>query len=416
MIRVACLRRGGAAWLLAAYLGVVGPAVAQPVDEFAQLIAGAEAGQAEAQFWLAEAYRLGLGVPQNYLEAARWYEAAVDQGSAPAMNGLAGLYAEGLGVAPDPDRAFALISAAAEAGAPEFLHNLATAHEFGIGTEADPARAAEFYAQAMDKGWVASGVSLGMLYQEGIGLPKDVDRARELYLAAAQAGDARAQNNLGVIYLRGGDGIEQDYALALQWISQAAEQGMSEALRNLATMYQNGFGVAPDEAMAERLNRLAALRPGELADAAGVRMMFDPRLAPPDPARAAEHVVAARAGDPVALFLLGYLQAEAASTAQEYRAAARLFEAAAARGSSAAMANLGLMMFAGRGTLQDYVEGYKWLSLAAAAGLPGAIGMRDLLAKRMTPAQINTANDAAAAAWTDGTISRVAGIPDVPTR
>jgi len=394
------------AMVLALGLWSAAPVTAQ-TPSLAELQIAAEDGDAAAQVQLAEVYRRGQGVPQNYARAAEWFEAAAAQGDPAAQNGLAGLLAKGFGVPRDPERAFELISAAAASGTPEFVSNLATVYEFGIGTAPDPARAAALYAEAYEKGWLPAAVSLGVMLQEGNGVPVDIPRARDLYTIAAEAGDPRAQNNLGLIYTRGAGGVETDYAKAREWLTKAAEQGMPEALRNLAVIYENGFGVPADEEQAKRLYRLAALRPGERADAEGdadgVALLYDPRLLPPDPAQAQAYALAADAGDPVALFLMGYLLANAARTGADHRTAAGYFRQAAARGSSAAMANLGLMMFDGRGVLQDYVEGYKWLSLAAVGGLPGAAAARDRLADRMTPDQINAANAAAAAAWSGET-------------
>jgi hypothetical protein len=53
------------------------------------------------------------------------------------------------------------------------------------------------------------------------------------------------------------------------------------------------------------------------------------------------------------------------------------------------------MCYLSRGTPQDYVESHKWLNLAASRFLPSegakrerAVNNRDIVAKRMTPAQI----------------------------
>ncbi len=394
----------GAAQLLAAVLSISGapPVFAQTVDP-APPDAAAEAGEAEYAYRLAETYRRGIGVPQDYARAAELYRQAADQGHPGAQNALAGLYANGFGVARDAARAFELVSKAADSGQAEYLHTLATLIETGTGTGADPARAAELYRQAADLGWMPARVALAVLYQEGKGVAQDIPHALELYTAPAEAGDARAQNNLGLILARGEGGVAQDYAKAAEWYARAADQGLPDAIRNLAVMYQNGFGVPVDEAEAARLNRLAALAPGQTAtpegDAAGIALLYDPRLLPPDAALVSGYVAAARAGDPVALFVLGYLRARAAGSAAGLREAAGLFRQAAQKGSAPAMANLGLMMFEGRGVLQDYVEGYKWLSLAAISGLPGTEALRDRLAARMTPAQINAANALAQEVW-----------------
>jgi TPR repeat protein len=47
-----------------------------------------------------------------------------------------------------------------------------------------------------------------------------------------------------------------------------------------------------------------------------------------------------------------------------------------------------MMYEQGNGVPQDYVEAHKWYTLAAASGDKVAAGLRDLLAKQMTPADI----------------------------
>ncbi len=161
-----------------------------------------------------------------------------------------------------------------------------------------------------------------------------------------------------------------------------------------------------DEAEAKRLYVLAAQASGAGGTASdvgqgAVQLIYDSRLLPPDSSQLQGYLTAARAGDPLAQFLLGYLRASAARTSADYRAAAGWLKSAALKGSPAAMANFGILQFEGKGTLQDYVEGYKWLTLAAISGLPGIAEARDRLAARMTPVQINQANDLADAEWTN---------------
>ena len=128
--------------------------------------------------------------------------------------------------------------------------------------------------------------------------------------------------------------------------------------------------------------------------------MFDARLAEVDPAKAETYLAGAKAGDPVAQFLLGYLMASDPEFADPRQAAA-LFEAAARKGLPAAMVNFGILSFQGKGTLQDFVEGYKWLTLASASGMGGVIDLRDQLAVRMTHEQINEANIIAELEWAE---------------
>ncbi|KAJ3030999.1 UNVERIFIED_CONTAM: Nuclear receptor sub 2 group C member 2 [Siphonaria sp. JEL0065] len=56
----------------------------------------------------------------------------------------------------------------------------------------------------------------------------------ERYSKAALQGDTVAQNNLGDCYYNG-NGVRQDYALAVEWYRKAADQGNTHAQKQLAT-------------------------------------------------------------------------------------------------------------------------------------------------------------------------------------
>ena len=61
----------------------------------------AEKGDAHAQLYVAMAFQDGLGVPQDYTEAVKWYREAADQGQANAQAYLGLLYERGQGVPQD---------------------------------------------------------------------------------------------------------------------------------------------------------------------------------------------------------------------------------------------------------------------------------------------------------------------------
>ena len=66
------------------------------------LLREAERGRAVAQAYLGYHYQYGLGVPKNYVEAARWYFCAAEQGEPNAQFFLGQLYDRGQGVPEDP--------------------------------------------------------------------------------------------------------------------------------------------------------------------------------------------------------------------------------------------------------------------------------------------------------------------------
>jgi TPR repeat protein len=76
-------------------LGFTGSSYGQDFEETKLL---AEQGQVEAQESLGTLYYYGLGVPQNYVEAVKWYRLAAEQGFADGQFDLGLMYDNGDGV------------------------------------------------------------------------------------------------------------------------------------------------------------------------------------------------------------------------------------------------------------------------------------------------------------------------------
>lgn len=81
--------------------------------------------------------------------------------------------------------------------------------------------------------------------------------AARLVVPLAVAGDARAQGLLGLMY-EYGQGVPQDFALAVEWYSCAANQGNATAQYLLGLMYDLGRGVRVDVVEAQKWLILAA--------------------------------------------------------------------------------------------------------------------------------------------------------------
>lgn len=94
---------------LTVLIGVLG--LACPSDSTAQgtptaqevqsLRARAEQGDALAQFSLGVLYDMGQVVPQDHVEACKWFRKAADQGHSSAQFNLGVAYADGMGVPQD---------------------------------------------------------------------------------------------------------------------------------------------------------------------------------------------------------------------------------------------------------------------------------------------------------------------------
>ena len=82
---------------------------------------------------------------------------------------------------------------------------------------------------------------------------------------------------------------------------------------------------------------------------------------------------------------------------QDYKSAVKWWTSAAEQGLAEAQFNLGVMYDNGQGVLQDNVHVHMWYNISAYNGDIKASENRDLIAKRMTPSQIEKAQTLARA-------------------
>jgi TPR repeat protein len=79
-----------------------------------------------------------------------------------------------------------------------------------------------------------------------------------------------------------------------------------------------------------------------------------------------------------------------------YKTAVKRFRLAATQGFANAQYNLGVMMYeGGQGVPQNYVRAYMWTNIFARSGTKHILKKRDVLASKMTPTQIEGAQDLA---------------------
>jgi TPR repeat protein len=100
----------------------------------------------------------------------------------------------------------------------------------------------------------------------------------------------------------------------------------------------------------------------------------------------------ATAGDANSQFQLSLLYSAGRGVNANPQEALRWLKQAAIRGQVQAQSNLGNAFNAGRGVPQNLLKSYAWLSIAAATRDSVAITNRDVVAKKLTPQQIEQAN------------------------
>ena len=117
----------------------------------------AEGGDKVAQNDLGISYFLGLGVPQDFKEAVKWYRLAAEQGYAPAQN------------------------------------NLGVKYHHGRGVPQDYKEAVKWYTKSAEQGIASAQSNLGMMYDNGFGVPKDLVPAYAWFNIAQANGDEDAK-------------------------------------------------------------------------------------------------------------------------------------------------------------------------------------------------------------------------------
>src|SRR5690606_8186351 len=159
----------------------------------------ASKGDPRAQFEVAARFAEGKGVPQDFGQAATWYQRAATQGLAAAQYRLGALYERGLGVTADTARARVWYKRAAEQGNLRAMHNLAVLSAGRPGIQPDYPSAVQWFTEAADRGLADSQYNLGILYESGLGVPANNIEAYKWYALAARSGDKDATKRRDIV-------------------------------------------------------------------------------------------------------------------------------------------------------------------------------------------------------------------------
>lgn len=216
----------------------------------------------ESFFQLAEQYRTGDGVVQNYEAAFRLYKESANLDYTPAIHALGGCYIKGLGTTINIEEGIRLLTVSANRGYIKSIHGLVSFYETGIPGYLQP-------DISKAKSWLKKGYELGDLVCMGsygwyLLNPRFTPEPRvheglKLLSSAAEQGSSGAQYRLAVLYSHGLY-VEQSDATAFYWYSLSAAQGNHEAQKELALCYNIGRGtVANYERAVEIFQKLALL-------------------------------------------------------------------------------------------------------------------------------------------------------------
>jgi TPR repeat protein len=110
---------------------------------------------------------------------------------------------------------------------------------------ANYATALRVYHSLAEQGSAVAQFNLGLMYDIGQGVPQNYPEAVKWYRLAADQGRADAHYQLGHLYYK-----QNNYAEAAKWFHLAADQGRADAQSNLGAMYAEGEGLPQDFVLA----------------------------------------------------------------------------------------------------------------------------------------------------------------------
>ncbi len=228
------------------------------------LKAAAAAGSIIAQEDLGIRCQEGRGVPQNILEAVRWYSAVMTNTSKIGPQHWTGMrlgiiFATGGGLPRDDAEAFKWFKAAADFDGRDAQDSLGYCYATGRGVPQDDEEAVIWFRAAggeddPDDKWLfyPAVANLGVMYAQGRGgLPQDMRKAAMLFERAARHERFRwcrvphAQTALAIC-LYEGNGTNRDMARASELFREAANDGNPQAQLHAGVLLWRGDGVEKD--------------------------------------------------------------------------------------------------------------------------------------------------------------------------
>lgn len=240
-------------------------------------------------------------------------------------------------------------------------------------------RALKYFIQAGTLGHVEAQCKVGDLYREGYGMPQNYGLAIEWYTRAAENGSITAKLNLGIMSEEGLGRLFKDYNAAHAHYFQAAETENAEAIYRLGRLYHAGMGVPMNLVQARTYYEKAAKQGHILASYnAGYMYQFGlgdtttslfgtPKI---DYNKAfIYYMQAAKENHPDALCNVGYLYEKGHGVMLSFEQAFHYYQRGAENGSHQAHQNLGELYLDGKGTSVDLDKAHHHFDIAHKGGI-----------------------------------------------
>ena len=148
------------------------------------------------------------------------------------------------------DDNLAFLQREANAGNLEAQYQLGRMYEVGDKLERDPQKAITWYTSAANQGYDEAQYRLALIYLYGIGTTRNKSKGEELLTQAAKQNHPVAREMLP-IYLANRT-ANSSTSIALSWFLEKVSAGDADGSFGVGYMYENGWGLNPNEAEAKK--------------------------------------------------------------------------------------------------------------------------------------------------------------------
>lgn len=181
-------------------------------------------GDADAQYMYGFDLLYGVLCLKNEEQGFYWMNRAASGGHLIAKVEVADCYIYGRGCLQDIERGISSMKALALTRSKKAHYRLGEMYLYGEYIEKDYTKALKLLLFSGERGHKNSQRYIGDIYYYGYGVEKNLEKAHDWYLRSAESGNTVACSQLGDIFFYG-EGIEKDIDKAFYYYKQAADAG-----------------------------------------------------------------------------------------------------------------------------------------------------------------------------------------------
>jgi TPR repeat protein len=206
----------------------------------------ANANHEDAQSMIAEIYKKGDSIEQDYYKAALWYKRIAKQKNAAAQCNVGVMYKDGLGVRKDPLEASKWFIWAAEQGDSNAQFYLSQFRFDGVVWRKDEKEGLYWLNKSVCQRNIKACYTLSTFYFKGqCDLDQDIESGLLLLKFTAKNGFIQAQLDMAIRY-QYGNGVQQDIQKCIKYYEMACDGDSGEAEYELAMRHLLGNNIPQD--------------------------------------------------------------------------------------------------------------------------------------------------------------------------